>query len=165
MIYIEFCIQKSILKLFGDVFFLGGRPSKIPTFSESDPEHLERGPQYSARRRNFQEKPTCVCSSAIGLQSHHVWSRLIPPLAVPHPKKTKKCHFCPFRYRFQSNGLSTAEFNMRCHETNLSSSPDTELKTYVLIFEKNTFGMRYSGAYACLSIHNQKNRSIFRGRI
>ena len=43
------------LNFFGGVLFLGDRPPKIPTFSGSGPERLERGPQYSARRRNFQK--------------------------------------------------------------------------------------------------------------
>merc|ERR1711966_210163 len=48
---------KKHLKILGEVLFLGGRPLKIPTFSGSDPERLERGPLYSARRRNFQKSP------------------------------------------------------------------------------------------------------------
>ena len=55
MIYIKLCIQKNIPNVFGVSCFFGGRPPKIPTFSGSAPERLERGPQYSARRRNFQK--------------------------------------------------------------------------------------------------------------
>ena len=55
MICIEFCIQKRILKFFGGSYFLGERLLNIPTFSRSDPKRLERGPQYSDRRRNFQK--------------------------------------------------------------------------------------------------------------
>ena len=39
----------------GGVLFFGGRPPKVPTFSGSGPERLERGPQHSACRRNFQK--------------------------------------------------------------------------------------------------------------
>ena len=46
---------KKHLKLFWGVLFMGGQAPKIPNFSVSDPERLERGPQYSARRRNFQK--------------------------------------------------------------------------------------------------------------
>ena len=54
---------------------------------------------------------------------------------------------------------------MRRDKSGLFSSPDTELKTYVGIFENFAYGLRYRDVSAGLSRHNQKNRSVFRGRI
>ena len=46
---------KKHLKLFGGLLFLRGSPPEIQTFSWSNPERLERGPQYSDRRSNFKK--------------------------------------------------------------------------------------------------------------
>ena len=54
---------------------------------------------------------------------------------------------------------------MRRDKSGLSSSPDAELKTYVGVFENFAYGLRNRGVIAGLSRHNQKNRSVFRGRI
>ena len=54
---------------------------------------------------------------------------------------------------------------MSCTFVGLSSSPNTELKTYVRIFEIFAYGLRYRGVSMSLSRHNHKNRSVFRGRI
>ena len=65
MIYIEFCIWKSILNFLGVSYFWGDSP-QIPTFSGFDPKCLERGPQYSARRRNFQKSQLTFAVLRIG---------------------------------------------------------------------------------------------------
>jgi len=81
------------------------------------------------------------------------------------PNKPKKVPFLPDSAPFQPNGWGTAVFKMRRHFVGLSSSPDTELKTCVGIFEYFASGLRNRGVSARLLRHNQKNRSIFRGRI
>ena len=81
------------------------------------------------------------------------------------PKKPKKCRFCPIRHRFQPNWWVTAVFKMRRDFVGLSSSPDAELKTYVGLFEKYAYDLRYRGVSADLSRHNQKNWWVFRGQI
>merc|ERR1711966_534173 len=65
MIYIKFYIKKHLKKIWG-VLFLGGRPPKIPTFSGAAPERLERGPQDSARWRNFQKSQRTFVVLRIG---------------------------------------------------------------------------------------------------
>ena len=143
---------------------MGRRSPKIPTFSGSAPERLKRGPQYSARWRNFQKsQPTFVVLRIDYNPStfRHV-SRQNPRCLT---QKTKKCRFCSFWHRFQPNGCATAVFKMNCSFIGLSSSPIAELKTYVGVFEIFTLGLRYRDDSAGLSRHNQKNRSVLRGRI
>ena len=95
MIYVELCIQKRIFKPFRGVFYLGDRPPKIPMFSGSDPERLEREPQYSSRQNNLK-KLTYLCSSASGLRYQSEKCPLIPIPAVPNQKKQKSAVFACF---------------------------------------------------------------------
>ena len=139
---------KKHLKKFGGVLFFGGRPPKIPTFRGCAPERLERGPQSSAHRRNFQKTQCSFVVLRCGYNPsmfHHVSSQ---HPRCPTQKNKKSAVFCPFRHRFQPNGWVTAVFNVRCGETRESSSPIVELKTYVSLFEKNAYGLRNRGVSA-----------------
>ena len=127
---------------------MGGRPPKIPTFSGFDPERLERGPQYSARRRNFQKSLRTVAVLRWGYNPPEKL-QLIPIPAVSQPKNQKQRRFRPFWHRFQPNDWGTAVFKMSCSFVSLSSSPIAELKTYVVgIFEFFAYGPRYRGVFA-----------------
>ena len=97
MICIEFFIRKSILIFLG-VPFLGGGPPKIPPFSGSDSERLERGPQCSARRRNFQKSLRTIVVLRIVYNptgTNDTSSQCGAPT-----KRPKKCRFCPTRSAF-----------------------------------------------------------------
>ena len=63
MIYIEFCVRK--IKFLECLIFRGWSP-KISTFSGSDSKRLERGPQCSAHRRNFQKPSRTFIDLRIG---------------------------------------------------------------------------------------------------
>ena len=85
---------KKHLNFFGGVLFLGDSPPKIPTFNGSDPERLERGPQYSARRRIFQ-KSQRTCSPAMGLQPQRKKTAAHSNTRGAPAKKPKKVPFLP----------------------------------------------------------------------
>ena len=124
-----------------------GMPPKIPTFSRSDLERLERGPQYSARRRNFQKILRTIVVLRIGYNPSQRNDASFQYPQCPN-QENKKCHFCPFWHCFQPNGWGTAVFKMSCSFVDLSSSPIAELKTYVSLFEKIAYGLRNRGVSA-----------------
>ena len=103
---------KKYLNFFGGVLFLGGMSPKTPTFTGSDPERLERGPQYSARRRTFQKSPRTFVVLRLGDNPSQRKCTSFQYPQCPNEKKTKKCRFCPFRHWFQPNGQGTAVFKM-----------------------------------------------------
>ena len=139
MIYIKFCIRKSILKLFG-VSFLGGKVPKILTFSGSAPERLERGPQYSARRRNFEKRQRTFVVLRLGYNPSQRNDASFQNPRCPTQKNKKKCRFCPFWHCFQPNGWGTVGIGMRRNFFSWDCSPIAELQTYVGVFENSSDG-------------------------
>ena len=136
-------------------------PSKIPTFSWSDPERMKKATVLGPSEEFLKNLRTAVvlCLGYIRSQLKKVHLILIP--AVPQPKNQKKCSFWLFRHRFQPNGWSTAGFKMSCTFAGLSFSPDAELKDYVSVFEKSAYGLRFRGFFVGLSRHNKKNWFVF----
>ena len=107
-----YCIlhSKNHLKIFGGVLLLGDRPPKIPTFSGSGPKRLERGPQYSACRRNFKKSSLstvimCLgynlsqrnCTSFQYLRCPNHKTKKVPFLAISAPFSTKWLEHCGFQ--------------------------------------------------------------------
>ena len=88
--------RKEHLKFFWGALFLGDSPLKIPTFSRSYSERLERGPQCSARRRNFQKLLRTIVVLCIGYNptGRNDTSSQYPRCLM---QKTKKRPFCPTR--------------------------------------------------------------------
>ena len=104
MIYIEFCIRKSILNFLGCLIFGGQPPPKIPTYSGSDPERLERGPQYSARRRNFQKSPRTFVVLRIGYNPREKNCSSFQYPRCPTQKTKKSAVFVHFGTVFSQMG-------------------------------------------------------------
>ena len=128
MIYIEFCIRKSILNLGGGALFLGVRPPKTLIFSGSDSERLERGPQCSARRRNFQKPLRTIVVLRWGYipTGRNDTSSQYP--RCPMQKTKKSAVFAQLGVGDDLRGRGTAVFGRRCHFTSGSPSPNAELK-------------------------------------
>ena len=128
MIYIEFCIRQSILNFLGVSYFFGGRPPKIPTFSGSEPKRLERGPQCSSRRRNFQKLLHTIVVLRIGYIFHSEKLHLLPISTVPHAKNQKTAIIVQLWVICESWWRGILVFGRRCNFTSVTSSPYAELK-------------------------------------
>ena len=138
-------------------------PPKIPTFSGSHSKRLERGPQYSVSRRNFQTSPCMFVVLRLSYNPSQRNDASFQYLRRP-TQKAKKVPFRPIWHRFQPNSWGTAVFKMRSHFVDLSSSTYAELKTYVGTFENFAYGLRNRGVSAGLLGHNQKKWSVFSGQ-
>ena len=119
---------KKHLKFLGGALFLGGRSPKIPTFSGSDSERLERGPQCSARRRNFQKplRTIVVLRSGYIPTGRNDTSSQYP--RCPMQKTKKSAVFAQLGVGDDVRGRGTAVFGRRCGFTSGSPSPNAELK-------------------------------------
>ena len=122
----------------GAALFLGGGPPKIPTFSGSDSERLERGPQCSARRRNLQKplRTIVVLRIAYNPTRRNDSSSQYP--RCPH-QKNKNDGFCPTRGGFLTLGSRTSRV--------LGENSDM----YVRLFEISTYRMRYGEVSPAIS--------------
>ena len=98
---------ETFLETLVGVLFLGVAPPQIPTFSGSDSKRLERGPQHSARRRNFQRSPRTFVVLRL---SHNPsqWCLILIP-AVTHPK-SQKVPFLPDLAPFSTKWLGPRGF-------------------------------------------------------
>ena len=91
-------------KFLGVSYFYWGHAPKTLTFSGSDPERLERGPQYSARRRNFQESPrTIVVMRLVYNPSKRKCTSFQYPRCLN--QKTKRGPFLPISAPFSTKWL------------------------------------------------------------
>ena len=119
---------KKHLKFFWGASFLGGGPPKIPTFSGSDSERLERGPQCSARRRNFQKPLHTIVVLRWGYNptERNYISSQYP--RCPMQKTQKTAVFAQLGVVFESRWRGIAVFGRRCNFTSGSPSPIAELK-------------------------------------
>ena len=120
-----------------------GGPPKIPTFSGSDSERLERGPQCSARRRNFQKplRTIVVLRSGYIPTGRKCTSSQYP--RCPMQKTKKSAVFAQLGVGDDVRGRGTAVFGRRCGFTSGSPSPNAELDFVVSFFENSSVGPRY----------------------
>ena len=142
---------------------MAGRSPKIPTFSGSDPERLERGPQCFARRRNFQKSPHAFVVLRLGYNpSQRKYTSSFQYPCCPN-QKTKM--FLPVLALFSTKWLGHSSFQDKLSFHWLSSSPDAKLKTYKGIFENFAYRPRYGCISTGLLRQDQKSWAVFRGRI
>ena len=128
MIFIEFCILKS---------------PKPLTFSGSGSERLERGPQYLARRRNFQKgQRTLVVLRWRYNPREKV--QLIPIPTVPHPKN-KKVLFSPVLAAFSTKLVEHRGFQDELHFRRPIFQPRRRTENYLGSFEFFAYGLRNRG--------------------
>ena len=98
-------------KFFEGVLVLEGNPPEIPIFSGFDPERLERGPQYSARRRNFQKIPRTFVVLRWGYNpSQRNDASLQYPRCPKQKQKTKKVPFSAILAAFSTRWLEHRGF-------------------------------------------------------
>ena len=98
MIYIEFCIRKSILIFLGVSHFWGTGPPKSQLLAAPTPNAYK----VLSPSEEFSKKPTYVCSSASELQSQHKTWLLMSIAAVPLPENRKKTAVLPVLVPFSA---------------------------------------------------------------
>ena len=102
---------------------MGGRPFKFLTFSCSDPKSLERGPQCSARRRNFQKLLHTIVVLRIGYIPTGRNYTSSQYSQCPMQKTKKMAIFGQLGVVFESQWRGIAVFGRRSNFTSGSPSP------------------------------------------
>ena len=115
MIYIEFCIRTSILKNLGVSYFWGASPPKSRLLAGlTDPERLERGPQHSARRRNFKKTLRTIVVLRWGYTPREKKCSSSQYPRCPD-QKTKKVPFLPVSAPFSAKWVGHHGFQDELH--------------------------------------------------
>ena len=135
-IYIQFCIQQSILKNKG--WFIWGREASAPKYKNlagGTPNVHKEGDStwpVGEKLKTLQQS----CNLAPGLQPVRKQVHLLSISAVPQPKTQQNSHFCPTWVVFWVSLVSHDGFWEEVH-FHFVISLYAELKLFCTLFEKN----------------------------
>ena len=136
----------------------GGSPPQIPTFGGSNPKHLERGPQYSTRRRKFQKIQRTFVVLPWVHNPRTFRDVLHQPLRCP-TKKTKKVLILPVLAPFSTRWLGHREFSRETLRKLLILQSRCRTENVHWAFENFAYGLRYMGRF-CEPFEAQSEKSV-----